>query len=74
MVVLIYSMLLRELCIINVCNVTLCLTLGFGDDAEDEQVSVPTLPPHLEEWNRRKSKVDIEVPYPCLLYLTSRIS
>jgi hypothetical protein len=47
--------------IISVCNTDFYLNLGLGDDAEDEQISVPTLPPHLSEWNRRASKVDIEV-------------
>ena len=39
----------------------LSLTSGFGDDPEDLVVEVPALPPHLAEWTRRASKVDIDV-------------
>jgi len=39
----------------------LSLTSGFGDEPEDLVVEVPALPPHLAEWTRRASKVDIDV-------------
>ena len=37
------------------------LMSGFGDDPEDIVVDVPPLPPHLAEWTRRPTKVDIDV-------------
>jgi len=37
------------------------LILGFGDDPDDQVVSLTDLPPHLVDWSRRASKVDIDV-------------
>lgn len=54
-------MQLAGLSIINVLLACKCLTIGIGDDPEDIPIDVPELPPHLSEWSRRASKVDIEV-------------
>jgi len=40
------------------------MCIGYGDDPEDPVIPVPSLPPHLTEFTRRKSKVDVEVLHP----------
>ena len=41
----------------------------FGDDPDDAVFETPPLPPHLHQWIRRQSKVDIDVHPPRKLVL-----